>query len=117
LIPLLMDRFSFDMVYDSTNIFRTLIPVIRKSDEGSALYLACNAIARAYMLKTVRMSNYASQVKAYGAALAAVKFAIRDPVLCRSDNTLIGVWLLVLYEVRRRFVQILHPIYVDHQLG
>jgi hypothetical protein len=97
-MPLVINKFSFDM---GKSVYNAIPCVISKAEEGSALYLACSAVGRAYIANTTWSPNVKSdRAKAYGTALAAVNSALRDPEQRKSDNTLLGVWLLSLYEVR-----------------
>lgn len=83
------------------SIYKTVPDVLSKAEEQSALYQACNAVACAYMASITRTSKAASdRTKAYGFALMATRSAIQNPQRCKSDNTLLAVWLLGLYEVR-----------------
>ncbi|KAK4863219.1 hypothetical protein LT330_001997 [Penicillium expansum] len=81
-------------------IYSTIPDVFFKAEEKSALYQACNAVACAYMVNISRTSKATSdRAKAYGFALMATRSAIQDPQRCKSDNTLLAVWLLGLYEL------------------
>lgn len=99
-MPFVINKFklAFEM---SKSIFNAIPDVLSKAEEKSALYQACNAVARAYMATITRTSKATSdRAKAYGSALMATRSAIQDPQRCKSDNTLLAVWLLGLYEVR-----------------
>lgn len=99
-MPFVINKFklAFEM---SKSIFNAIPDVLSKAEEKSALYQACNAVARAYMATITRTSKATSdRAKAYGFALMATRSAIQDPQRCKSDNTLLAVWLLGLYEVR-----------------
>ncbi|KAJ5150527.1 uncharacterized protein N7500_010716 [Penicillium coprophilum] len=98
-IPFVIDNFrlSFQM---AKSIYSTFHDVLSKAEEKSALYQACNAVARAYMANISRTSKARSdRAKAYGFALMAIRSAIQDPYQCKSDNTLLAIWLLGLYEL------------------
>ncbi|OQE36005.1 hypothetical protein PENCOP_c012G01959 [Penicillium coprophilum] len=98
-IPFVIDNFrlSFQM---AKSIYSTSHDVLSKAEEKSALYQACNAVARAYMANITRTSKAKSdRAKAYGFALMAIRSAIQDPYQCKSDNTLLAIWLLGLYEL------------------
>ncbi|KAL2696855.1 hypothetical protein AAEP93_002150 [Penicillium crustosum] len=78
----------------SKNIFSVIPDVLSKAEEKSALYQACNAVARAYMATITRTSKATSdRAKAYGSALMATRSAIQDPQRCKSDNTLLALLL------------------------
>lgn len=99
-MPFVINKFklAFEM---SKETFNAIPDVLSKAEEKSALYQACNAVARAYMASITRTSKATSdRAKAYGSALMATRSAIQDPQRCKSDNTLLAVWLLGLYEVR-----------------
>ncbi|CAI7631462.1 unnamed protein product [Penicillium glandicola] len=90
-------RLSFQM---AKLIYNTIPDVLSKAEEGSALYQACDAVAHAYMVSITRTSKGTSdRTKAYGRALMAMRSTIQDPHLCKSDNTLLAIWLLGLYEL------------------
>ncbi|KAJ9486494.1 hypothetical protein VN97_g6839 [Penicillium thymicola] len=98
-MPFVINKFklAFEM---SKSIFNTIPEVLSKAEEKSALYQACNAVARAYMATITRTSKATSdRAIAYGSALMATRSAIQDPQRCKSDNTLLAVWLLGLYEL------------------
>jgi len=96
-LPLVIKKVSCDMCM---SIFCTIPRVITKAEEGSALLQACNAVGYAYVAHMAWSPRAISdQSRAYGTALAAVNSALRDPRRCKSDDTLLGVWLLGLYEV------------------
>ncbi|KAJ5208137.1 hypothetical protein N7449_002516 [Penicillium cf. viridicatum] len=98
-MPFVINKFklAFEM---SKDIFNAIPDVLSKAEEKSALYQACNAVARAYMASITRTSKATSdRAKAYGSALMATRSAIQDPQRCKSDNTLLAVWLLGLYEL------------------
>ncbi|KAJ5694052.1 hypothetical protein N7536_004464 [Penicillium majusculum] len=98
-MPFVINKFklAFEM---SKSIFNAIPDVLSKAEEKSALYQACNAVARAYMATITRTSKATSdRAKAYGSALMATRSAIQDPQRCKSDNTLLAVWLLGLYEL------------------
>ncbi|KAJ6184745.1 hypothetical protein N7519_006046 [Penicillium mononematosum] len=97
-LPLVMNKFLFDM---AKSVYNAIPCVISKAHERSALYLVCNAVGFAYMANAHRSLDTAiNRSRAYGAALAAIHSAVRGPQQCKSDDTLLGVWLLSLYEVR-----------------
>lgn len=99
-MPFVLNKFklAFEM---SKSIFNVIPGILSKAEEKSALYQASNAVARAYMATITRTSKATSdRTKAYGSALMATRSAIQDPERCKSDNTLLAVWLLGLYEVR-----------------
>lgn len=102
LMPLIMNKSSFEMEDGKTKgIFSTIPPLLSNAKEGSPLDLARKAVSCAYLANTTRSSNAISnRSQAYGIALTAINQALQDPQQYRSDSTLLGVWLLSLYEVR-----------------
>lgn len=108
LVPLVMNKFSCDIGRGADNsIFNTIPHVISKAEEGSALYGVCNAIGCALIANTTRYPEATrDQARTYGTALAAVNLDIQDPQRYKSDNTLLGVWLLSLYEVRYLYLEV-----------
>lgn len=102
-IPLVLNKFSIDLADDAeaNSMFNTVPRVISKAEQGSAVYQVCNAIGRAYLASTTWSPNaIVERARAYGAALVAVNSALEDPLQCKSDSTLLAVWLFVVYEVR-----------------
>ncbi|KAJ5445006.1 hypothetical protein N7491_001088 [Penicillium cf. griseofulvum] len=98
-IPFVINKFrlSFQM---AKSIYDTVPDVLSKAEEESALYQACNAVACAYMANITRTSKATSdRAKTYGIALMAIRSTIQNPQQCKSDNTLLAIWLLGLYEL------------------
>ncbi|KAL2829505.1 hypothetical protein BDW59DRAFT_142169 [Aspergillus cavernicola] len=98
-MPLVLNKFRLtcEMAKD---IYNTVPHMFSKAEDGSALYEACNAVARAYMVPIIRNPKAISDgAKAYGSALTAIRSAIMDPQRCKTDNTLFAVWMLGLYEL------------------
>ncbi|KAJ5501987.1 hypothetical protein N7463_004861 [Penicillium fimorum] len=92
-------------------IYNTFPDVLSRAEEKSALYQACNAVAYAYMDNTARTSKATlERAKAYGFALLAMRSAIQDSQRCKSDNTLLAIWLLGLYELLLSFRNGTDPI-------
>ena len=90
-----MDKFAF-----SCNIFATVQIEILSAQVGSALYLATYALGCAYLAKlTPSHQAISNRVKAYATALSAMNIALQDRQQYKNDNTLLGVWLLGIYEV------------------
>ncbi|RFU27687.1 hypothetical protein B7463_g8634, partial [Scytalidium lignicola] len=97
-IPLVMNKFSFDMV---GSIYSIIPRAISKAEEGSAFYQAFSAVGCAYVANVSwSLQAISNRAMAYGTALSAVNLALRDPQQCKSDSTLLSVWLLGMYEVR-----------------
>jgi hypothetical protein len=101
-IPLVLSKFSIDLVDAGANsMFNTIPRVISKAEQGSAIYQVCNAIGLAYLASTTWSPNaIVDRARAYGTALGAVNLALQDPLQCKNDSTLLAVWLFVVYEVR-----------------
>ncbi|KAJ5810885.1 hypothetical protein N7447_010401, partial [Penicillium robsamsonii] len=98
-MPFVINKFSLSLKM-AKPIYNTVPDVLSKAEEKSALYQACNAVAYAYMDNIAWTSKAISdRAKAYGCALMAMRSAIQDPQLCKSDNTLLAIWLLGLYEL------------------
>ncbi|RFU34116.1 hypothetical protein B7463_g2194, partial [Scytalidium lignicola] len=96
-VPLVINKFSFDT---GKSVYNAIPHVASKAEEGSPLYLACNAVGCAYIANSTQYpSHLPDQSKAYRTALNAVYSALSDPQRCKSDNTILGVWLLALYEL------------------
>jgi hypothetical protein len=101
IMPMIMDKFSFETENGEIQcVFKPIPHVLAKTKDGSLLYLACNAVCHAYMAKATSKTGVLSNAaRSDGTALVAVNQAIRDPRQCKSDDTLMAVWLLSLYEV------------------
>lgn len=98
-MPFLMNKFrpSFQM---ARSTYSTVLDSLSKAEKGSALYQACIAVGSAYMVNIIRSpKTTVDRAKAYGNALTVIYSAIMDPQQCRTDGTLLAVWLLGLYEV------------------
>ncbi|RFU26972.1 hypothetical protein B7463_g9357, partial [Scytalidium lignicola] len=95
-MPLVMQRFSFNLV----DCLYVIPRIASKAEKGSVLYQACNAIGCAYRANMYPcFKTVSDRVKTYRAALAVVKSTLRDSNQYKSDNTLLGIWLLGLYEL------------------
>lgn len=101
-IPLVLDKFTVDLV-DSrmdSSMFATIPRIISSTNEGSSVYAVCNAIACAYLATTTgTRAATVNTARAYGLALRTVNAALNDPVECKSDSTLLAIWMFVVYEV------------------
>ncbi|KAK2767529.1 hypothetical protein FQN54_003686 [Arachnomyces sp. PD_36] len=96
-LPFVMNKSFFDM---GKTVYNAIPFVITKARERSALSLVCNAVGSAYMANAIRSVDSATnRLRAYTTALVAINSAIRDPQQYKSDDTLLGVWLLSLYEL------------------
>ena len=76
--------------------------IFSRSEAGSALHLATQAISLAIWARSRPNDLNASQLsrRRYSESLSAMNAAIRDPVKVKSDDTLYAVLLLSGYEVR-----------------
>jgi hypothetical protein len=94
-IPIVLDKFAF-----SCSIFSTVVSKLSSAREGSALYQATYAVGCAHLAKLTQTHEaISSRVRAYGNALSAMNMVLQDPRRCKNDSTLLGVWLLGIYEV------------------
>lgn len=98
-VPLVLYHFPSDTADEESGIISTLISAAK---EGSPLHnvsktLGCSYLPRASSSDTTS----ASQAQAYGDSLAAINRALRHSNESTSDGTLLSVWLLRVYEVRR----------------
>ncbi|KKK16940.1 hypothetical protein ARAM_003754 [Aspergillus rambellii] len=95
-VPFAVSQFSFDQV---NNIFGFIPRCIATTGEDSALFLACSAVGCAHL---AHLSGSAGSVfysaRMYGRAIRAINSALEDADERISDSTLLGVWLLGLYE-------------------
>ncbi|KAH8698711.1 hypothetical protein BGW36DRAFT_259165, partial [Talaromyces proteolyticus] len=100
--PMIMEKFLMETTPGKNDSMFGFVPIlISEAGEGTPLVLACNAVAYAYMTNIIWFPDgiqYRSS--AYGSALAATNSALRDPHNFKSDNTLLCIYLLGLYEVR-----------------
>lgn len=72
--------------------------LLRQNDEA-ALTLCCRALGLAFLTnKSGTDTANTIRDRAYGQALAAANGLVSDPVLCRTDEASVSVWLLSLYE-------------------
>ncbi|KAH8698395.1 hypothetical protein BGW36DRAFT_293631 [Talaromyces proteolyticus] len=94
-LPLACDKFAF-----SCPVFSTVHRLLSRAEEGSATYLAAYAVGCAYLASMDHSNTALSRhIKAYAKAVSAMNLALRDAEQVRSDSTLLGVWLLGLYEL------------------
>lgn len=100
-MPLVMNKFSSDTINGNCHTIYTAIPHILSSTKvGSALYKVCDAVGRVYLTNTTNSPLAKSrQACAYGKAIAAVKAELQQPQQSKSDETLVSVFLLCIYEV------------------
>ncbi|CAI7615098.1 unnamed protein product [Penicillium pancosmium] len=101
LMPLVLNKLSCDDVNGNhKTIFKAIPHVISMTGKGSALYQVCDAIGRVYIANMTNSPTARSQqTYAYGKAIKAINRDIRDPQRCRSDEILVGVFLLSIYEL------------------
>ncbi|KAJ5548434.1 hypothetical protein N7513_005668 [Penicillium frequentans] len=100
-IPLVLDKFTVDLVDTriDSSMFATIPRIISRTNEGSSVYSVCNAIACAYLATTTgTTAATVNRARAYGTALKTVNQALNDPVECKSDSTLLAIWMFVVYE-------------------
>lgn len=98
-MPFVLDELKlyFTLADDA---FSSVPRLLSKAREGSSLYSACNAVGRAYMMGKTRSAKAVSEgARAYGNALSTLRSAIGDRQECRSDNTLLAIWFLSMFEV------------------
>jgi hypothetical protein len=108
-IPLAVNKFSFPC-----SIFSTVQSVLSRAKEGSALYQAAYAVGCAY-LSTMDRSKIAvvRRTKAYTAAISTMNLVIRNATQATHDSTLLGVWLLGVYEVKKTCTRRFHSHETD----
>lgn len=96
LIPLVTDKFSFDV----DNCVYNVIPDIAAKDAVPFFNMAVNAVGSAYITDMASpISAVPDPIKSYKNALHAVAMALSDPKQSTHDSTIAGVWLLAFYEV------------------
>uniref|UniRef100_A0A093V4H5 Uncharacterized protein n=1 Tax=Talaromyces marneffei PM1 TaxID=1077442 RepID=A0A093V4H5_TALMA len=89
-------RISADMPLTMLNVISN---IISQNDHESPLYKALNAVGYAFLARTNPSKNtLAQRIKAYRNALTAVNSTLRDSQKCRTNTTLLTVWVLGLYE-------------------
>jgi hypothetical protein len=77
-----------------------LVPSYNQARPSSALHLAINAVALAACGNYPgRQELLRAAVSAYGRALRKLKEDLKDPVISRSDETVLAVLVFSLYEV------------------
>ncbi|EED21837.1 conserved hypothetical protein [Talaromyces stipitatus ATCC 10500] len=97
-IPLALTgmRSSTDM---PLTIINTISHLISQEKRESALYGAFNALACVFLGQTDRSKNaLALRIKSYRNALTAINSTLRDPQKCKSNSTLLAIWVLGVYE-------------------
>ncbi|KAH8699094.1 hypothetical protein BGW36DRAFT_377274 [Talaromyces proteolyticus] len=101
MLPLVMSKFSSDIRNGNSQTIYNAIPrLVSKAGAGSALHLVCDAIGRIYLSKaTLSRRERSAQYSAYGKAITAINADLRDPRRWESDETLVGVFLLGIYEL------------------
>lgn len=91
-------RISADMPLTMLNAISN---IVSQNRHGSPLYKAFDALGCAFLAQTDPSKNaLAHRIKAYRNALTAVNTTLRDPQKCKTNTTLLTVWVLGLYEVR-----------------
>lgn len=82
------------------NAFKVIEGFLTEAEPSSALFQACNAAACASTARNRSLPNvFYIQERTYGSAVAAVRSALLHPVHYKSDNTLLAIWMLGIYEV------------------
>ncbi|KAH8702217.1 hypothetical protein BGW36DRAFT_372407 [Talaromyces proteolyticus] len=83
----------------SRDIYGIMPRVIAQAKSSSALYHACNAVASIFLARKVQFPNTVSNhVRAYDTAISTLRTALQDPQEVKSDDTLLAIWLLSMYE-------------------
>lgn len=104
IMPLIVYQFSFPSpgggrIYGALECFSNLLGTLR---DGSTLQLACNAVGHAYLAnKSPSRSLTATHRRVYGDALQVLQRALNDSHLRNQDDTLLSVWMLCFYEVKK----------------
>lgn len=99
-IPLAMAglRMSADMPLTMLNAISN---IISQNEHESPLYKAFDAVGCTFLARTNPSKNaLAHRIKAYRDALTAVNSTLRESQKCKTNTTLLTVWVLGLYEVR-----------------
>ncbi|KAH8695261.1 hypothetical protein BGW36DRAFT_382397 [Talaromyces proteolyticus] len=80
--------------------FAVIPRILSRASSSSAVLHACNAVACAYMAhKICSPITLSRRTKTYGTAIAAVSSALHDSRQYKSDETLLAIWLLGIYEL------------------
>lgn len=96
-------RMSADMPLTMLNAISN---IISQNEHESPLYKAFDAVGCTFLARTNLTKNaLARRIKAYRNALTAVNSTLRDSQKCRTNTTLLTVWVLGLYEVRTSSIQ------------
>lgn len=91
-------RLSADMPLTMLNAISN---ILSQNEHESPLYKAFEAVACTFLARTNPSKNaLAHRIRAYRNALTAVNSTLRDSQNCRTNTTLLSVWVLGLYEVR-----------------
>jgi hypothetical protein len=84
----------------SRDIYNVIFRLAAQATPSSALYHACNAVGSGFLARKTRSINAVpNHARAYGTALAKLRIALQHPHDVKSDNTLLAIWILSLYEV------------------
>lgn len=84
----------------SLTMINAISNIISQNEHGSPLYKAFDAVGCAYLARTNPLKNaLAHRIKAYREALTALNSTLCDSQKCRTNTTLLTVWVLGLYEV------------------
>lgn len=96
-------RMSADMPLTMLNAISN---IISQNEHESPLYKAFDAVGCTFLARDNPTKNaLARRIKAYRNALTAVNSTLRDSQKCRTNTTLLTVWVLGLYEVRTSSIQ------------
>lgn len=91
-------RMSADMPLTMLNAISN---IISQNEHESPLYKAFDAVGCTFLARTNPSKNaLAHRIKAYRDALTAVNSTLRESQKCKTNTTLLTVWVLGLYEVR-----------------
>jgi hypothetical protein len=86
--------------YISRDIYNIIPRLVAQASPSSALYHAFNAVTSSFLARGTRSINGVSNhIREYGTALAKIRTALKHPDDVKSDNTLLAIWFLSMYEV------------------
>ncbi|KAH8693948.1 hypothetical protein BGW36DRAFT_345844 [Talaromyces proteolyticus] len=96
--PLFMRNFKATRI-PLTHIHDFIPRVFANVGPSSALYNACNALAWMFVTgKSLSLKATVNKEKAFGSAVMALRSDLKSLRQCKSDSTLLTIWLLGLYE-------------------
>lgn len=98
------------------DVYDIIPQLFRHTRPSSAFYQACNAVARKFLARRLHSSKaLADDLEAHSKIINVIQSAIRNSQKVKSDDTLLAIWLLGVYEVSLLEIGQPRRVFSDHR--